>query len=89
MQFFRTPDDGCKEHPKHVQKSGSEIKYRLINAASRWKLIYIIFLSGLLQASKYVKCFNSCYSSQSSTFELRTQSKQSAELGHLPFKYLK
>jgi hypothetical protein len=40
---FRTPDDGYKEHPKHVQKSCSEIKYRLLSVASRWKLIYIIF----------------------------------------------
>jgi hypothetical protein len=38
---LRTPDDGCKEHPKHVQKTCSEIKYRLLTAASRWKLIYI------------------------------------------------
>jgi hypothetical protein len=34
-----TPDDGCKEHPKHVERSCSEIKYRLLTAASRWKLI--------------------------------------------------
>jgi ABC-type glucose/galactose transport system permease subunit len=27
---FRTPDDGCKEHPKHVEKSWSEIKYKLL-----------------------------------------------------------
>jgi hypothetical protein len=38
---LRTPDDGHKEHPKHVEKSCSEIKYRLLSAASRWKLIYI------------------------------------------------
>jgi hypothetical protein len=38
---LRTPDDGCKEHPKRVEKSCSEIKYRLLAAASRWKLIYI------------------------------------------------
>jgi hypothetical protein len=38
---FRTPDDGCKEHPKHVEKSYSEIKYRLLGVASVWKLIYI------------------------------------------------
>jgi hypothetical protein len=38
---LRTPDDGRKEHPKHVEKSCSEIKYTLLNAASRWKLIYI------------------------------------------------
>jgi hypothetical protein len=38
---LNTPDDGCKEHPKHAEKSCSEIKYRLLNAASRWKLIYI------------------------------------------------
>jgi hypothetical protein len=37
-----TPDDGCKEHPKHVERSYSEIKYSLLTAASRWKLIYII-----------------------------------------------
>jgi hypothetical protein len=36
-----TPDDGCKEHPKHVERSCSEIKYRLQTAPSRWKLIYI------------------------------------------------
>jgi hypothetical protein len=38
---FRTPDDGCKEHPKHVEKSCSGIKYRLLSVASRWKLMYI------------------------------------------------
>jgi hypothetical protein len=38
---FRTPDDGCKEHPKHVEISCSEIKYRLLSVAPRWKLIYI------------------------------------------------
>jgi hypothetical protein len=38
---LRTPDDGRKDHPKHVEKSCSEIKYRLLSAASRWKLIYI------------------------------------------------
>jgi hypothetical protein len=37
-----TPDDGCKENPKHVERYCSEIKYRLLTAASRWKLIYII-----------------------------------------------
>jgi hypothetical protein len=38
---LRTPDDGCKEHPKHVEKPSSKIKYRLLSAASRWKLIYM------------------------------------------------
>jgi hypothetical protein len=37
-----TPDDGCKEHPKRVERSCSEIKYRLLTAAFCWKLIYII-----------------------------------------------
>jgi hypothetical protein len=37
-----TPDDGCKEHPKHVERSCSEIKYRLLTAAFRWKFIYVI-----------------------------------------------
>jgi hypothetical protein len=32
---------GAKEHPKYVERSCSEIKYRLLNAASHWKLIYI------------------------------------------------
>jgi hypothetical protein len=36
-----TPDDGCKEQLKHVERSCSAIKYRLQTAASRWKLIYI------------------------------------------------
>jgi hypothetical protein len=35
------PEDGCKEHPKYLEKSCSEIKYRLQTAASRWKPIYI------------------------------------------------
>jgi hypothetical protein len=39
---LKTPDDGCKEHPKHVEKSCCEIKYRLLSAESRWKLVYII-----------------------------------------------
>jgi hypothetical protein len=30
---FRTPDDGRKEHPKHVEESCSEIKYILLSAA--------------------------------------------------------
>jgi hypothetical protein len=38
---LRTPDEGHKEHPKHVEESCSEIKYRLLSAASLWKLIYI------------------------------------------------
>jgi hypothetical protein len=38
---LNTPDDGCKKHPKHVERSCSEIKYRLLSAASHWKLIYI------------------------------------------------
>jgi hypothetical protein len=38
---FETPDDGRKEHPKHVEESCSEVKYRLLSAASCWKLIYI------------------------------------------------
>jgi hypothetical protein len=29
-------------HPKHVERSCSEIKYGLLTAASRWKLIYFI-----------------------------------------------
>jgi hypothetical protein len=37
----RTPDDGRKEHPKHVEETCSEIRYRLLSAASCWKLIYI------------------------------------------------
>jgi hypothetical protein len=36
-----TPGDVCKEHPKHVERSCSEIKQSLLTAASRWKLIYI------------------------------------------------
>jgi hypothetical protein len=40
-EVFRTPDDGCKEHPKHVEKSCNEIKYIQLSVASRWKLIYI------------------------------------------------
>jgi hypothetical protein len=40
-KFMYPPDDGCKEHPKHVEKSCSEIKYRLLTAASHLKLIYI------------------------------------------------
>jgi hypothetical protein len=36
-----TPDDGCKEHLKRVERSCSDIKYRLLTAASCWKLIYI------------------------------------------------
>jgi hypothetical protein len=36
-----TPDDGCKEHPKHVERSCSEIKYILLTATSCLKLIYI------------------------------------------------
>jgi hypothetical protein len=39
-----TPDDGCKEHPKHVERSCSEIKHRLLTAASRWKLTNIRFV---------------------------------------------
>jgi hypothetical protein len=39
-----TPDDGCKEHPKHVERSCSEIKYRLLTAASLWKLTNIRFV---------------------------------------------
>jgi hypothetical protein len=38
---FRTPEDGCKEHPKQVEKSCSEIKYRPLSVAFCWKLIYI------------------------------------------------
>jgi hypothetical protein len=49
---LRTPDDGRKEHPKHVEKSCSEIKYRLVSAASRWKLIYIRLV---MQGTMYVK----------------------------------
>jgi hypothetical protein len=40
-RVLRTPDDGRKEHTKHVEKSCSEIKCRLLSAASHWKLIYI------------------------------------------------
>jgi hypothetical protein len=41
-EVLSTSDDGCKEHPKHVERSCSEIKYTLLTAASRWKPIYII-----------------------------------------------
>jgi hypothetical protein len=47
-----TPDDGCKEHPKHVERSCSEIKYRLLSAASRWKLVYIrLVMHGTMNAN--------------------------------------
>jgi hypothetical protein len=38
---FRTPDDGRKEHPKHVEESCIELKYRVLSVASRGKMIYI------------------------------------------------
>jgi hypothetical protein len=41
-----TPDDGRKEHPKHIERSCSEIKYRLLTAASCWKLKNIRFYDG-------------------------------------------
>jgi hypothetical protein len=51
-----TPDDGCKEHPKHVERSCSEIKYRLPTAASRWKLIYIrLVMHGTMNVKKVTK----------------------------------
>jgi hypothetical protein len=51
---FRTPDDGRKEHPKHAEKSCSEIKYRLLTAASCWKLIYIrLVMHGTMNLEHY------------------------------------
>jgi hypothetical protein len=36
---LRTPDDGCKRHPKHVEGYCSKIKQRLLMFASRWSFI--------------------------------------------------
>jgi hypothetical protein len=52
---FRTPDDGRKEHPKHVEESCSEINYRLLHAASCWKLIYIRLVMHGTMNVKWVK----------------------------------
>jgi hypothetical protein len=38
---LNNPDDGCKEHPKHVERFCSEIKSKLLTAASLWKLTNI------------------------------------------------
>jgi hypothetical protein len=57
---LNTPDDGCKEHPKHVERSCSKIKYRLLNAASRWKLIYIrLVMHGTMNVKYLLRCCNS------------------------------
>jgi hypothetical protein len=52
-----TPDDGCKEHPKHVERFCSEIKYRLLTAATRWKLTNIRFV---IYIPKYYVCNTAC-----------------------------
>jgi hypothetical protein len=56
-----TPDDGCKEHPKDVERSCSEIKYRLLSAASRWKLIYIRLVMHGTMNVKYFHVHNSSW----------------------------
>jgi hypothetical protein len=54
---FRTPDVGRKEHPKHVEEICSEIKYRLLSAASCWKLIYIrLVMHGTMNVKFAKRC---------------------------------
>jgi hypothetical protein len=60
-----TPDDGCKEHPKHVERSCSEIKYRLLTAASRWKLIYIRLVMQGTKNMQLIEYSASCRSQES------------------------
>jgi hypothetical protein len=52
-----TPDDGCKELSKHVERSCSEIKYRLLTAASRWKLTYIKLFTPSFRGSVWMSYF--------------------------------
>jgi hypothetical protein len=81
---FRTPDDGCKEHPKHVEKSCSEIKYRLLSVASRWKLIYIRLVMHGTMNVKYCLLQYMTYSCWRSAYRHRVDASRSYRMWDRP-----